>query len=174
MGWGFRKRITLLPGFKLNISRRGISATIGPRGLNINVGKKGTYLNTGLPGTGIYSRTKLLASATTAHRDAVNKDEDPPFDQSLIERVLLDLVMTITDVIHEGGKNYQFNFTFCCRQCGGSTIKIPDDRADEGPVTCSKCGVLFGTFDAVRRVGNYIGQYELKRRGLSTPSRPTP
>lgn len=55
----YRKRIKVIPGVNLNISRRGISTTIGPRGLNVNIGKKGAFLNTGIPGTGLYDRKKL-------------------------------------------------------------------------------------------------------------------
>ena len=46
----FRKRIKILPGVTLNLSKSGVSATVG---------KRCTYLNAGLPGTGIYSRTRL-------------------------------------------------------------------------------------------------------------------
>jgi len=55
----FRKRITLFPGVRLNLSGSGVSTTIGPRGLNVNMGRRGTYLNTGIPGTGLYDRQRL-------------------------------------------------------------------------------------------------------------------
>ncbi len=59
----FRKRITLFPGVRLNLSSRGMSTTIGPRGLNVNMGRRGTYLNTGIPGTGLYDRKRLDGAA---------------------------------------------------------------------------------------------------------------
>ena len=59
MGWKYRKRIQVIPGFRLNFSRTGMSATVGMRGLSVNVGKNGTYLNTGIPGTGIYDRVRI-------------------------------------------------------------------------------------------------------------------
>ena len=62
MGINFRKRIKILPGVNLNISKSGISTTIGPKGANVNIGKKGAFLNTGIPGTVIYSRSKIGAS----------------------------------------------------------------------------------------------------------------
>gem|GEM_PF-406857 len=52
----FRKRIKILPGVTLNLSKSGVSATVGRKGASVSVGKRGTYLNAGLPGTGIYSR----------------------------------------------------------------------------------------------------------------------
>jgi hypothetical protein len=59
MGWKYRKRISVFPGFKLNLSKSGMSATIGMKGFSVNMGKNGTYLNTGIPGTGIYDRIRL-------------------------------------------------------------------------------------------------------------------
>jgi len=55
----FRKRFTPIPGFRINLSRSGASATLGVPGLSVNIGRKGAYLNTGIPGTGIYDRKKI-------------------------------------------------------------------------------------------------------------------
>jgi tetratricopeptide (TPR) repeat protein len=68
----FRKRITIAPGVRLNLSKRGVSTSIGPRGLNVNMGRSGAYLNTGIPGTGLYDRHRIggtsgRASATSGH-----------------------------------------------------------------------------------------------------------
>ena len=38
MGWSFRESIKVLPGIRLNFSRRGIGASIGPRGLHLGFG----------------------------------------------------------------------------------------------------------------------------------------
>ncbi|MUP46559.1 DUF4236 domain-containing protein [Gramella sp. BOM4] len=59
MAWRYRKRIKIIPGVHLNLSRSGISTSIGVRGASVTLGKDGTYLNTGIPGTGIYQRQKL-------------------------------------------------------------------------------------------------------------------
>lgn len=59
MAWRYRKRINIVPGVNINLSKSGISTTIGKKGASVNIGKKGTYLNTGIPGTGLYNRTKL-------------------------------------------------------------------------------------------------------------------
>lgn len=61
MGWKFRKRIKIMPGVSLNLSKSGVSTTIGPRGASVNIGKRGTYLNTGIPGTGLYNRQRIDA-----------------------------------------------------------------------------------------------------------------
>ncbi len=59
MSFKFRKRLRIFPGFTLNLSKTGLSATVGMRGLNVNIGSKGKYLNVGIPGSGIYDRIKL-------------------------------------------------------------------------------------------------------------------
>ena len=62
MGWRFRKRIKIFPGFYINISKRGLGVNIGPKGANVSVGPNGTYVNTGIPGTGLYKRDKVDSS----------------------------------------------------------------------------------------------------------------
>ena len=63
MAWSFRKRIKLLPGVHINLSKSGVSTSIGPKGAKVTVGPKGTYLHTGIPGTGIYNRQKIGAAS---------------------------------------------------------------------------------------------------------------
>ena len=62
MGWRFRKRIKILPGFYINISKSGLGVNIGPKGANVSIGPNGTYVNTGIPGTGLYRRDKVDSS----------------------------------------------------------------------------------------------------------------
>ena len=38
MGWSFRESVKILPGVRLNFSRRGVGASIGPRGLHLGFG----------------------------------------------------------------------------------------------------------------------------------------
>ena len=60
MSWLFRRRIRVIPGVRLNLSKSGVTASIGVRGASITLGGKGgTYANVGIPGTGIYSRRKI-------------------------------------------------------------------------------------------------------------------
>ena len=54
----FRKKISIAPGVKLNLSKSGVSGTFGVEGASVNVGENGAFLNTGIPGTGIYDRKK--------------------------------------------------------------------------------------------------------------------
>jgi hypothetical protein len=45
MGWSYRKRIKVLSGIHLNVSKRGISTTIGKRGASVNFSSSGTRVN---------------------------------------------------------------------------------------------------------------------------------
>jgi hypothetical protein len=64
MGWRFQKRITILPGVRLNLSRRGVSTSLGPRGADVNMrlGRKPT-VNLGIPGSGLSTRFSLTGSS---------------------------------------------------------------------------------------------------------------
>ncbi len=76
MALRFRKRITLAPGLRMNLSGSGVSFSAGPRGASMSFGKRGTYLNSGIPGTGLYSRERVGASPRTAaapHRAGAEK-----------------------------------------------------------------------------------------------------
>ena len=78
MGWRYRKRIKILPGIHINISKSGISTNVGVKGASVTFGPKGTYVNTGLPGSGLYRRDRLSGSdkkyeysnGTESERDA--------------------------------------------------------------------------------------------------------
>jgi hypothetical protein len=59
MGWRFRKSFTVMPGVRVNVSRRGVSATLGSGPLAMHVGPSGTYVNASIPGTGIGYRERL-------------------------------------------------------------------------------------------------------------------
>ena len=64
MGWRFRKRIKLLPGIFLNISKSGFGLNLGIKGANVTIGPNGTSVNTGIPGTGLYRRDRIDTSAS--------------------------------------------------------------------------------------------------------------
>ena len=59
MGWTFRRRIKVIPGVYLNVSKRGVSTTVGVRGASVTFRGDGTYANVGIPGTGFSSRQKI-------------------------------------------------------------------------------------------------------------------
>ncbi len=74
MAWSFRKRIKLIPGVHLNLSKSGISTSIGFRGASMTFGNSGTYLNLGIPGTGIQNRQKLGSQGNQTYPIPSNYD----------------------------------------------------------------------------------------------------
>jgi hypothetical protein len=65
MGFRFQKRISLLPGVRINLSKSGVSTSLGPRGADVNIGKDGVTANAGIPGTGLSYRQKLGGGGKT-------------------------------------------------------------------------------------------------------------
>ena len=59
MGLRFQKRIKILPGLRLNVSKTGISWTVGTRGASVTARDGKLTGNVGLPGTGLSYRKRL-------------------------------------------------------------------------------------------------------------------
>ena len=59
MAFRFQKRISILPGVRINLSKSGASASLGPRGADVNIGRDGVTANAGIPGTGLSYRQKV-------------------------------------------------------------------------------------------------------------------
>ena len=58
MGWRFRQSFTVIPGLRLNLSSRGLSASIGASPFTVNVGPNGLRGTASIPGTGLsYQQT---------------------------------------------------------------------------------------------------------------------
>jgi hypothetical protein len=68
-GLRFQKRLTILPGLRINLSKSGVSASLGPRGADVNIGKDGVTANAGIPGTGISYRQKVGAGGGKTGRN---------------------------------------------------------------------------------------------------------
>lgn len=66
MGLRFQKRISLLKGITLNLSKGGASVSVGKKGASINIGKNGVTGNAGIPGTGLSYREKLSGKSPSA------------------------------------------------------------------------------------------------------------
>lgn len=80
MSWSFRRRIKIIPGVYLNVSKRGVSTTVGVRGASLTFRDDGTYANVGIPGTGIYNRQKISGRRTNSalHFPSDADTSDPP------------------------------------------------------------------------------------------------
>ncbi len=70
MGFRFSKRIKIIPGVSLNLSKSGVSVSAGVRGAKVTVGKNGVRQTIGIPGTGISHTTYTKHSKSTAPRSS--------------------------------------------------------------------------------------------------------
>jgi hypothetical protein len=68
MGFRFNRRVSILPGVRVNFGKTGASLSIGRRGSWLTFGKRGTQATVGLPGTGLSYTTKLNSSKPAARQ----------------------------------------------------------------------------------------------------------
>jgi hypothetical protein len=87
MGFRFSRRIKLLPGVSINLSKSGASVSVGPRGAKVTVGPRGVTQTVGLPGTGLYYTT-TFRSGTTRKAPMLPAKVPPPV-QNAEERLTL-------------------------------------------------------------------------------------
>ena len=57
MGFRFFKRMNILPGVQLNLSKGGGSVSVGPQGAKFTIGTSGARVTFGVPGTGLFYTT---------------------------------------------------------------------------------------------------------------------
>lgn len=66
MGFRFQKRIRILPGVHINLSKTGISTSVGGKGLTVNLRGDKVKTTVGLPGTGMsYSETSSVGGGSS-------------------------------------------------------------------------------------------------------------
>lgn len=53
MGFRFQKRIKLMPGVTLNVSKSGVTTSVGTRDARVTVGRGKVRKTVGLPGSGV-------------------------------------------------------------------------------------------------------------------------
>jgi hypothetical protein len=66
MSLRFYRRVSLIPGVRVNFSRSGPSISFGARGAWYTVGPRGRRVTVGLPGTGLFW-TKQAPPAPAIH-----------------------------------------------------------------------------------------------------------
>ena len=76
MGFRFQRRIRILPGLRLNLSKSGISTSIGVRGAHVTVGRGQARTTVGLPGTGL-SYTEVRNAGHEPHVQPARQVEAP-------------------------------------------------------------------------------------------------
>lgn len=98
MGILFRKRIKIVKGVHLNVSKSGTSLSVGPRGVKVTIGKKGVYTNVGIPGTGLYARQKISGAKNVPYRDLKRQQENETINANPL-RFLVIFVSLFLSVI---------------------------------------------------------------------------
>ena len=78
MGFRFQKRISLIPGLRLNLSKSGVSMSVGGRGLTTNLSSSGLRTTIGIPGSGLSYRTKPLGHTGRKKKAEKPREEKPP------------------------------------------------------------------------------------------------
>ena len=64
MGFRFQKRIKILPGVRINLSKTGLSTSFGGKGMTVNVRDGNVKTTVGLPGSGMsYSESTKTSSS---------------------------------------------------------------------------------------------------------------
>ena len=85
MGFRFFKRIKILPGLTLNLSKNGFSFSAGPRGAKYTAGTSGERATVGIPGTGLFYTKKIRR----------NKNEDAEVQEA--KQALRDLSQQLNE-----------------------------------------------------------------------------
>ena len=105
MAWSFRRRIKIIPGVHLNLSRSGISTSVGVRGANVTLGKSGAYLNTCIPRTGIYQRQKISGNGKAKPQDQLDFNEKTENHRYAEKEIISADVQEITSQDMQGIKD---------------------------------------------------------------------
>ena len=66
MDFQFHRRVSIIPGLRVNLSKSGASLSIGHRGAWYTVGPRGRRVTLGAPGTGIFW-TETVSPAAPLH-----------------------------------------------------------------------------------------------------------
>jgi len=70
MSFRFWRRVKIVPGVTLNLSKSGGSLSFGPRGAKFIVGSRGKRATVGIPGTGLFYTTTLPGGRSGGRKSA--------------------------------------------------------------------------------------------------------
>lgn len=68
MGLRFNRRIGILPGLRVNLSKGGVGLSVGGKGAWLTVGPRGPRATVGLPGTGLSWTEQPSSGRSSAFR----------------------------------------------------------------------------------------------------------
>jgi Protein of unknown function (DUF4236) len=95
MAFRFNKRISILPGIRLNLSKDGGSLSVGPRGASITLGKRGVFGNIAIPGTGLSYRERLDKPTSSARANSNLTAPDPNAPKRVNARLDGDAIVLV-------------------------------------------------------------------------------
>lgn len=95
MGFRFRKSIKIIPGVRLNLGKRGASASIGRRGATMNVGRRGVRTTVGLPGTGLSYSSQSSWSDQAQRRVAPQPSREYTTNEMLFSLTVVGVVVLL-------------------------------------------------------------------------------
>ncbi|GAB3742311.1 DUF4236 domain-containing protein [Spirosoma lituiforme] len=148
MAWSYRKRIKIIPGVHLNLSKRGISTSIGVKGANVTFNGSGAYLNTSVPGLGLYNRHKLSGSDSSLN-PAPHPYNHSPID--LEDNIFSADIQEITSQNMQGVKE---------------TILLAQQQRKELKNDLLKTKAILGV-SKLRLVASYVLLYGLVKKSIS-------
>ena len=95
MGFRFQKRIKLMPGVTINVSKSGLSTSIGTKGARVTYGHGQKRTTVGLPGTGIshtsIETSKQRAQAAPEPANLASSDNPMPRRLSRLQKAFFAL-----------------------------------------------------------------------------------
>jgi len=96
MSFRFTRRIQLLPGIALNLSKSGASISLGPKGAKVTIGTKGIRGTLGLPGTGLYYTGEKNWKTLLKKESSKNKSEKKESHDETAKKEKLDEKLDIS------------------------------------------------------------------------------
>jgi len=78
MSFRFWRRVKIVPGVTLNLSKSGGSLSFGPRGAKFTVGSRGKRATMGIPGTGLFYTTTLPSGDSGGRRNSSSAAPEVP------------------------------------------------------------------------------------------------
>ena len=97
MSFRFQKRIKILPGLRLNVSKTGISWTVGTRGASVTARDSKLTSNVGLPGTGLSYRKRVghAESPGDSFDNSLQQQSRPRSSSPLVTIFILGVIVGV-------------------------------------------------------------------------------
>ena len=104
MGFRFRRRIRVLPGLYVNISKSGVSTSIGGHGATLNLSKRGTRTTIGLPGSGLSWRSPTAPwQGPPTHLQANDADDAGHWIRGIVLAFLIVAALVVVILVFKAG-----------------------------------------------------------------------